>query len=113
VTEAFNMNLLSRINRELGGSFDPSQFCYYSAWDAFAGAVKSSLLSKKPQSVPVDALGRSFPFSAWEPIHTESSYKFEIADIEKKAGHVGFCLVENFFDKQAFFVDSLWRVKKQ
>ncbi len=113
VTAAFNKNLLHRINRDLGGDFDPDQFVYYSAWDPFAGAVKSCLLSKAPQSVYIDGLCRSFDFALWEPIHTESSYKFSVADVHKKARHIGFEVVENFFDARHYFVDSLWRVVKE
>ncbi|MDZ7832668.1 MAG: L-histidine N(alpha)-methyltransferase [Desulfobacterales bacterium] len=113
VTAAFNLNLLSRINRELGGDFGADQFTYYSAWDAFDGAVKSCLLSKKSQSIYIDALCRNFSFDAWEPFHTESSYKFTLPDMQAKARHVGFEVIENYSDARHYFVDSLWRVIKQ
>jgi len=113
VTAAFNQNLLNRINRELGGNFNPEKFCYYSAWDPFAGAVRSCLLSRVSQSVHIDALCRSFSFEAWEPLHTESSYKFSLSDIRKKASQIGFEVVDNYFDARHFFVDSLWRVVKE
>jgi dimethylhistidine N-methyltransferase len=112
ITEAFNMNLLTRINRDLGGRFEPARFAYYSAWDAFSGAVRSCLLSKTRQTVPIAALSRSFPFAEWEPLHTESSYKFSLPEIRKKAGHIGFAVMENFLDEKDYFADSLWRVEQ-
>ena len=53
-----------------------------------------------------------FYFKPWEPIHTESSYKFLIDDIKNMARRGGFEVRKNFFDSKRYFVDSLWQVKK-
>jgi len=112
ITEQFNLNILRRINDELGGNFDPGKFRYYGTWDAFCSAVKSCVLSTCRQTVHIEDLGRSFEFEAWEPIHTESSYKFSEEDIETFALKNGFDVIRNFYDKKRYFVDALWQVRK-
>ncbi len=110
VTAEFNLNLLRRINRELGGDFDLDSFRFYSTWDARAGAVISTLVSLKKQTVHLDYLEKDFEFMKWEPIHTESSYKFNDRDILELAGDTGFTVADNFYDSREYFVDSLWQV---
>ncbi len=110
VTAEFNLNLLRRINLELGGDFDLNAFKFYSTWDARAGAIISTLVSLKKQTVHVDYLERDFEFMMWEPIHTESSYKFNEEDIRSLADRTGFTVADNFHDTRGYFVDSLWQV---
>jgi len=112
VTREFNLNLLHRINRELGGNFDVSKFRHFGTYDVFSGGMESYLVSMEEQSVFIELIGRSFPFDAWEPIHTEYSYKYLISDIEKLAVETGFEIFEHLFDSKRYFVDSLWRVYK-
>jgi L-histidine N-alpha-methyltransferase len=112
VTAAFNLNVLTRINRELGGEFDCARFRHFGTYDVFSGAMESYLVSTDPQEVFVERIGRSFSFHAWEPIHTEYSYKYLESDILELARDTGFVLRENFFDSRRWFVDSLWQVKK-
>jgi uncharacterized SAM-dependent methyltransferase len=64
------------------------------------------------QTVYVIELDRPFQFNAWEPIHTESSFKFSEAYILAFAQKNGFDTVTNFYDKKRYFADALWRVKK-
>jgi dimethylhistidine N-methyltransferase len=113
VTAEFNLNLLRRINNELGGNFDLKEFQYYSTFDAISGAMQSYLISRKKQYVVIDEINRMFSFKSWESIHTESSYKFLVDDIEKLASRNGFEIIEHFFDSKNYFVDSLWQVKKE
>jgi dimethylhistidine N-methyltransferase len=112
VTRAFNLNLLDRINRELGGDFDVSKFRHFGTYDVFSGAMESYLVSMEEQLVFIRQIGRSFAFEAWEPIHTEYSYKYLISDIEKLATETGFQVLEHLFDSKRYFADSLWRVHK-
>jgi len=112
VTAAFNLNMLSRINNELGGQFDLSQFRHYGTYDVFSGGMESYLVSKKRQSVFIEAIGRSFTFEPWEPIHTEYSYKYLISDIEKLAAETGYEVIDHIFDSNKYFTDSIWRVDK-
>lgn len=112
VTREFNFNILRRINRELGGQFDVENFRHYGTYDVLSGAMESYLVSLVHQSVFIDAIGRSFDFAPWEPIHTEYSYKYLIEDIENLAGQTGFVVERHLFDARRYFADSIWRVHK-
>ncbi len=112
ITREFNMNLLDRINRELGGDFDRGKFQYYSGYDVTTGAVESYLVSTERQEVFIRNLNKIFLFDAWEPIHTESSYKYLESEIACLAAETGFQVEKDFFDSNRYFVDSLWRVQK-
>jgi uncharacterized SAM-dependent methyltransferase len=111
ITEKFNMNILSRINRELGGGFDLDRFRYRSTWDEQCSAIKSYQVSTLNQEVHIRDLNRSFTFDENEPIHTESSHKFTINQCTGMAEATRFSVVEHFFDEQNYFVDSLWTAK--
>lgn len=112
ITAAFNLNLLRRINRELGGEFDPRHFRFYSTYDVFSGAIESYVVSLREQSVRVREIGQTFEFRAWEPIHTEYSYKYLESDIRELAVETGFEIVRPLFDSAHMFMDSVWRVSK-
>ncbi len=112
VTAEFNLNLLRRMNRELGADFDVSTFRHYGTYNVFSGAMESYLVSLEPQVVRVDALEQSFAFDAWEPVHTEYSYKYLRSDVEALARDTGFTSVARFEDSRGWFLDALWRVVK-
>jgi len=112
VTADFNLNLLRRINRELGGDFNMDRFEHYSTYDVLSGAMESYLVSRERQSVCIDALKTQFSFQAWEPIHTEVSNKYLPAGISSMAGETGFEVVDEMRDLRSYFADSLWRVRK-
>jgi dimethylhistidine N-methyltransferase len=112
VTADFNLNLLLRMNRELGADFDVSSFRHYGTYNVFSGAMESYLVSLEPQVVRIDALEQSFAFDAWEPIHTEYSYKYLRSDVESLAADTGFAIVERFEDDRRWFLDALWRVER-
>ena len=76
VTAAFNLNLLVRINRELGGDFDLGAFRHKAFYNAEEGRIEMHLESTRPQSV--ELAGRRFDFAAGETIHTENSYKYSL-----------------------------------
>ena len=76
VTAAFNLNLLTRINRELGGDFAPDGFAHQARWNEAESAIEMHLVSLREQVVTVD--GRPFAFRAGETIHTESSRKYDV-----------------------------------
>jgi dimethylhistidine N-methyltransferase len=112
VTREFNLNLLKRINRELGGNFDLGKFYFFASYDVFTGAMESYLVSKEKQTVLIEEIGQTFDFDAWEPIHTEYSYKYLESDIEELAGETGFVIERQLYDSKHYFVDSIWRVQK-
>lgn len=113
VTAEFNLNLLHRMNRELGANFDVSSFRHYGTYNVFSGAMESYLVSLEAQVVRVEALEQSFAFDAWEPIHTEYSYKYLRSDVELLAADTGFAIVERFEDQRRWFLDTLWRVERR
>lgn len=111
-TRDFNLNLLTRINRELGGNFDPSCFQHYAVFNPVLGAMESYLLSLRDHSVYIAALQKEFIFSAFEPIHLEYSFKFLPADIDSLSRQTGYSSVENFTDPDNRFIDALWQVNR-
>ena len=83
VTAAFNLNLLTRINRELGGTFDLSAFRHKAVYNPREGRIEMHLESVKDQIAIVR--GRRFRFDAGETIHTENSYKYTIVEFQALA----------------------------
>ncbi|MGA2259362.1 MAG: L-histidine N(alpha)-methyltransferase [Thermoguttaceae bacterium] len=109
VTRLFNLNLLERINRELGGEFDSGRFAHYGLYNFREACMESWLVSQENQEVPIHALGRSFSFPAWEGIHVECSHKYDLSQIESFASAAGFRVQKHFFDRRRWFADSLWQ----
>ena len=105
VTAAFNLNLLTRLNRELGADFDLAHWQHYTDYSPLNGAVRSFLVSTRAQQVRVAALEETFDFAAWEVIHTENSYKFTLPQIEALAAEVGLRVVVSFTDPAGDFAD--------
>lgn len=107
ITKSFNMNVLERINRELGGHFDLDAFDHYPNYDPESGLAKSYIVSLKNQKVRVDDLDETFIFSDGECIHTEISRKYTLEQIEDLFKGSGFNLVKHFLDKKHYYVDTL------
>ncbi|HEX4269457.1 MAG TPA: ergothioneine biosynthesis protein EgtB [Steroidobacteraceae bacterium] len=111
VTAKFNRNLLTRINRELAGSFRPELFRHAARWNEIEAAVEMHLISGCAQSVRV--AGRNFYFRAGESIHTESSRKFEIAGFEALARESGWRVDRVWTDAAAqFALFGLLRIRR-
>ncbi len=111
VTAAFNLNLLTRINRELGADFDIEKFSHYAQYRPVECAARSFLISREKQTVSIAALNRTFEFDQWEPIFMEISQKYTRPMIEELAAGSGFAIERDFFDSEYFYTDSLWRRK--
>ena len=108
VTRAFNLNLLQRINRELGANFQLENFSHYPTYDPVSGICKSYLVSLRNQSVYVEELDKTFEFDYGEPIHTEVSIKYGLKEVENLFGQNGFEKIEHFFDCKKYFVNTIW-----
>lgn len=108
VTARFNLNLLKRIDRELGGDFDVAKFSHHSIYDPINGAARSYLISREAQTVNIEALGRSFNFDEWEAVFVEVSQKYSMAAIDRLAEASGFSIEQNFLDDRQYYCDSLW-----
>ena len=113
LTRDFNLNLLRRINRELGGGFDLETFEHYASYDPDSGACKSFLVSKNKQSVPIQALNRTVDFHAGECIFMEISQKYSRQGLAELASNAGFEVLEHFEDAQQYFCDQIWQLEDQ
>lgn len=109
ITAKFNLNLLKNINRELEADFDLEEFTHYASYHPLECAARSFLISRKQQTVTLQALELEVNFGKWEPIYMEVSQKYRPETIEQLAEASGFGVVENFYDNNRFFVDSLWQ----
>lgn len=109
VTAAFNLNLLRRINRELGADFDLDKFTHYANYRPIEGSARSFLISREDQSVSIEALGRTFEFDQWEAVFMEISQKYSLRMIGDLARDSGFEIKKNFFDSRNYYCDSLWQ----
>ena len=107
VTAAFNLNLLHRMNRELGADFDPSGFVHRATVDPIRPAMESWLVSRRRQDVRL--AGRTFAFAAGERLHTEISCKYREEDVTSLAAAAGFEEAGRFHDGRGWFLDALWR----
>ena len=105
ITAAFNLNLLTRLNRELGADFDLARWQHYTDYEPLTGAVRSFLVSTEAQAIYFEALDETVSFAAWEVIHTENSYKFTRPQIEALAAEAGLRVVEFFTDGAGDFAD--------
>jgi dimethylhistidine N-methyltransferase len=101
VTAAFNLNLLRRMNRELGADFDLSRFEHQATWNAAAGRVEMRLVSRVKQRVNV--AGQAIDFGAGEAILTEYSHKFELDEFAGLAAGAGFEVVQVWTDPDRLF----------
>ncbi len=109
VTAAFNLNLLTRINRELGADFDVSKFSHYAQYRPVECAARSFLISRERQTVHIAALERTFEFEQWEPIFMEISQKYTQSMIDELAAESGFEIETEFANNEDFYLNSLWR----
>lgn len=108
ITKAFNINLLHRINRELGGNIKTSQFDFYSFYNPVNGEVRSYLVSLVKQKVHIQRTDKCYDFEQNELIRTELSKKYTLSEIENTASANGFTVMEHFLDCKHYFTDSLW-----
>lgn len=108
ITARFNLNVLTRINRELGGDFDLNKFDFYSHYNPDNGDVKSYLVSLEEQNISIGATGKTFYFHKHETIWMELSKKYSLSGIEQLGGAAGFSFNQHFLDSEGYFSDSLF-----
>jgi dimethylhistidine N-methyltransferase len=101
VTARFNLNVLARINAELGGNFDLSAFTHRAIYNRERHRIEMHLISRKAQTVRI--LGRSFSFRAGESIHTESSYKYSVERFVALARGSGWTPTASWTDADGMF----------
>jgi L-histidine N-alpha-methyltransferase len=103
VTSAFNRNLLRRINDELGGTFDVDSFAHRAVWRPEARRVEMHLVSSRRMRVEIAASGLALTLEAGEAIWTESSHKYEAAQVIHEGRTAGFDDAEQWVDEEARF----------
>jgi dimethylhistidine N-methyltransferase len=101
ITAKFNLNLLTRINRELGANFDLASFSHEAFYNSERHRIEMHLASKKRQKVRV--LGRAIDFRAGETIHTENSYKYTLESFSALARGAGWTPVAAWTDANGYF----------
>jgi L-histidine N-alpha-methyltransferase len=105
-TRQFNLNLLTRINRELEANFDTAQFEHYPMYDPETGACKSYLISLTDQQVQL--CDETIVFKKDEYIYMEISQKYTVEQTNQMAAKTGFKPVNHFFDSKEWFLDVIW-----
>jgi len=107
VTSAFNLNVLARINRELGGTFDLRAFKHKAFYNEAIGRIEIYIESLADQRVRIEKLDLEIEFAAGELIHTENSYKYDKTSIAQLAVATGFELSHTWLDSQERFSSNL------
>src|SRR5687768_3862484 len=101
VTAAFNLNLLARINRELGADFEPRRWRHYAFYNPALGRIEMHLVALAAHSVKLGE--HRFAFAAGETIHTENSYKYSIEGFRELAAKAGFRSAKVWTDRRGLF----------
>jgi L-histidine Nalpha-methyltransferase len=109
VTAAFNLNLLGRINRELGGEFETEKFRHKAFFNSAESRIEMHLVSLEDQDVCIHSIGKSVHFDKGETIHTENSYKFTDEMIRTLAAHAGLEVTDIWKDDNNYFALSMMK----
>jgi len=107
ITAKFNLNLLDRINKELGANFNLSHFEHQPEYTEKEGIAKSCIVSTTNQTVKINATGNSYTFAEGEKIHTEISRKYNDQLIENIIANTNFSIQTKILDSKAYFADYI------
>jgi L-histidine Nalpha-methyltransferase len=111
VTAEFNLNLLVRLNRELGANFNLRAFRHKAIWDAVHSRIEIYIESLSAQKVNVRALGLKVEFATGERIHTENSYKYAPGQAERMLEKAGFAAAGSWTDAKKWFAVCMGRAE--
>jgi dimethylhistidine N-methyltransferase len=109
ITEAFNKNVLTRINRELGGNFKPEKFTHWEVYNPETGTAKSFLVATEAMQVTVEAINLTANFAPWETIHTEISQKYDDKTVAWLAEESGLEIETSFTDEKGYYKNYVFR----
>ena len=109
ITEAFNKNILARINKEMGGDFDLEKFLHWEVYDPETGTAKSYLVSKEEQTITIEGLDLKVNFKPWETIHTEISQKYDDEVVAWLAQEAGLQITHQFSDADTFYKNYIFK----
>lgn len=107
VTAAFNVNLLGRINRELGGDFDLRRFAHQAIYDEDEQRIEMHLRAREAHDVHIEKAAIEIHFDPGETIWTESSYKYTPEEVDRMAKATGFRTERQWIDEEWPFAESL------
>ncbi len=110
VTGAFNLNLLGRINRELGGDFQLRDFEHQARWNEEQRRIEMHLRSRLNQTAFIAEADLTVAFREGETIWTESSHKFQLLELDAMAEQTGFQVEDQWIDRDWPFAENLWTV---
>ena len=108
VTAAFNLNVLARMNRELGADIDVTSFAHRAIWNAGEGRMEMSLVSRRAQTVRIPGARLAVPFRKGESIFTEASYKYVSSDLRQRVEAAGFAARRQFENRDAGYALMLF-----
>ena len=107
VTAAFNLNLLGRINRELDGNFDLTEFAHVARFNSETRSIEMHLRSQRRQVADIQRAGLRVKFDEGETIWTESSHKYSRPELLRLAMAANFCCEEQWVDEEWAFAETL------
>ena len=110
LTAAFNLNMLARLNRELGADFVLSQFEHLARYNPQHARIEMHLRSRVDQRVHIPAAQLEVSFAAGETIWTENSHKYRLEDLDAMARRTGFTPQARWLDDSWPFAQNLWSV---
>lgn len=105
ITKNFNLNILVRLNKELGANFMLDQFSHYPVYHPETGEASSYLISLRAQEVYFEVLNKTIQFNRWEQIHTEVSIKYNQQMIEQLAKVSNLSIEHQYYDCKHYFSD--------
>lgn len=111
ITEAFNKNILTRINRELDANFDIEKFKHWETYNPETGTAKSFLFATEPMEITVKKLQLQVNFEQWETIHTEISQKYDDKTVNWLAEKSGLLIEKSFTDEKDYYKNYVFRME--
>jgi dimethylhistidine N-methyltransferase len=110
VTAAFNLNLLARMNRELGANFELRQFRHEARYNQRERRIEMHLVSLDRQEVWIPGADLRVLLEEGETIWTESCHKFSLEELPEMARRMGYVSVAQWVDTDWAFAENLWMV---
>ena len=113
VTAAFNLNQFARINRELDANFDLRAFRHRAVYNEEQGRVEVYIVSARAQRVSIRALEMEIEFNEGESVHTENSYKYDLAGLSELAAATGYTRARTWLDEREQFSSNLFIAREE
>ena len=111
ITAEFNLNLLRRMQDELGAEIEPGAFAHQAFYNGTDSRIEMHLVSTKNTTLTID--GKAFSFHLGDSIHTENSYKYSVEEFQELAERAGFDVEHVWIDRKQFFSVQLLTVSER